>query len=33
MELKELYKEDLKREQYECPICGGKLRKISGQYG
>lgn len=33
MELKELYKDDLKREQYECPICGGKLRKISGQYG
>ena len=32
-ELKELYKDDLKHEQYECPICGGKLRKISGQYG
>lgn len=28
-----LYKDDLKHEQYECPICGGKLRKISGQYG
>lgn len=29
MELKERYGEELKREQWECPLCGGKLLKKS----
>lgn len=33
MELKERYKEALKREPWECPLCGGKLIKKSGTYG
>lgn len=33
MELKERYGEELKREQWECPLCGGKLLKKSGPYG
>lgn len=33
MELKERYGEELKREQWECPLCGGKLLKKSGSYG
>lgn len=33
MELKKLYGEELKREQWECPLCGGKLLKKSGPYG
>lgn len=33
MELKERYCEELKREQWECPLCGGKLLKKSGPYG
>ena len=33
IELKERYYEDLKKERFECPICGGKLKKISGQFG
>lgn len=33
MELKERYGEELKREQWECPLCGGKLLKKSGLYG
>ena len=33
MELKERYSEELKREQWECPLCGGKLLKKSGPYG
>ncbi len=33
MELKERYGEELKREQWECPVCGGKLLKKSGPYG
>lgn len=32
-ELKERYKEELKKEQFECPRCGGKLVKHSGPYG
>lgn len=33
MELKERYGEELKREQWECPLCGGRLLKKSGPYG
>ena len=33
MELKERYGDELKREQWECPLCGGKLLKKSGSYG
>ena len=33
MELKELYGEELKREHWECPLCGGRLLKKSGPYG
>ena len=33
MELKERYGEELKREQWECPLCGGRLLKRSGPYG
>jgi len=33
MELKERYSDELKREQWECPLCGGKLLKKSGPYG
>ncbi len=33
MELKERYGDELKREQWECPLCGGKLLKKSGPYG
>lgn len=33
MELKKRYGEELKREQWECPLCGGKLLKKSGPYG
>ena len=33
MELKERYGEDLKKEQFECPLCGGRLVKRSGPYG
>ena len=33
MELKERYGEELKREQRECPLCGGRLLKKSGPYG
>lgn len=33
MELKERYGEELKREQWECPLCGGKLLKKTGPYG
>lgn len=32
-ELKERYGEELKREQWECPLCGGRLLKKSGPYG
>lgn len=32
-ELKSRYGEDLKREWFECPRCGGRLLKKSGQYG
>jgi len=31
--LKLRYKEELKRERYSCPLCGGKLIKRSGKYG
>lgn len=33
MELKERYGEELKGEQFECPLCGGRLLKKSGSYG
>lgn len=33
MELKDRYGEELKREQWECPLCGGKLLKKVGPYG
>lgn len=33
MELKERYGEKLKREQWTCPLCGGKLLKKTGPYG
>ena len=33
LELKECYGEELKREQWECPLCGGKLLKKTGPYG
>jgi len=33
MELKARYSEELKREQWECPLCGGKLLKKVGTYG
>lgn len=33
MELKERYGNELKREQWECPLCGGKLLKKKGPYG
>lgn len=32
-ELKTRYGENLKREKYECPLCGGKLEKRKGPYG
>ena len=33
MELRSRYREELKREQFECPLCGGRLFKKSGPYG
>lgn len=33
MELKERYGDELKKEQFECPRCGGRLVKRSGSYG
>ncbi len=33
VELKERYGEELKREQWECPLCGGRLLKKTGPYG
>lgn len=33
LELKEKYANELKREQFECPLCGGRLVKHSGPYG
>lgn len=33
MELKARYGEELKKEQFECPLCGGRLIKRSGPYG
>ena len=33
VELRERYGEELKREQFECPLCGGRLVKRSGPYG
>ncbi len=32
-ELRERYGEEMKREQFECPLCGGRLLKKSGPYG
>ncbi len=33
MELKTQYKEEMKREQFTCPQCGGRLIKRTGKYG
>ena len=33
MELRERYGDELKKEQFECPLCGGRLVKRSGPYG
>ena len=33
LELKAKYKDDLKREKFECPLCGGQLLKKTGPYG
>lgn len=32
-ELRERYGEQLQREQFECPLCGGRLVRRSGKYG
>lgn len=32
-ELREHYGEQLKKEQFECPLCGGQLVRRSGKYG
>ena len=33
MELKKKYEKELKKEQFECPRCGGTLLKKTGPYG
>ncbi len=33
MELKERYSEEIKKEQWECPWCGGRIFKKKGAYG
>lgn len=33
LELKERYGDELKKERFECPLCGGRLVKHSGPYG
>jgi DNA helicase-4 len=33
MELRTRYAEELKRERFECPLCGGRLVKRTGRYG
>lgn len=33
LELRERYSKELKKEQWECPSCGGTLLKKKGQYG
>lgn len=33
LELKEQYEQELKKERFECPICGGQLLKKTGPYG
>lgn len=33
LELKTKYKQELKKERFECPLCGGQLYKRKGQYG
>ena len=33
MELKERYGDELRKEQFTCPLCGGRLVKRSGSYG
>ena len=33
LELRKRYDNDLKKEAYECPICGGSLRIVTGPYG
>ncbi|MGN1399150.1 MAG: UvrD-helicase domain-containing protein [Erysipelotrichaceae bacterium] len=32
-EIDEVYGEDMRKEQYTCPLCGGHLIRKSGQYG
>ncbi len=32
-ELRERYQEEMKREQFTCPLCGGRLIRRSGRYG
>lgn len=32
-ELKERYEQELKKERFECPMCGGQLLKKTGPYG
>ena len=32
-ELTDVYAEDIKREKWSCPWCGGQLKKINGPYG
>jgi DNA helicase-4 len=32
-ELKERYEEELKKERFECPLCGGKLVRRTGKFG
>ncbi|MBR1383757.1 MAG: topoisomerase DNA-binding C4 zinc finger domain-containing protein, partial [Ruminococcus sp.] len=33
IELRTRYGDEMKRERFECPLCGGKLIKRSGPYG
>jgi DNA helicase-4 len=33
LELKAQYGDALKKEQFECPLCGGRLIKRTGPYG
>ena len=33
LELKDRYQYEIKREKFECPVCGGQLVKKSGPYG
>ncbi len=33
MELRSVYEDEMKREAFTCPLCGGRLVKRSGKYG